>query len=115
MTKTLVNKWVKALRSGNYKQGRTFLRQSTPEGDCFCVLGVLADVAGCRWGKEKIPNGPEVGTLGLYQSFGILPESIGKRIGISNNAQVLLTTRNDVQHWKFDTIASYIEKNWKQF
>ena len=33
-------KWVEALRSGNYEQGKDSLR----EGDQFCCLGVLTDL-----------------------------------------------------------------------
>lgn len=42
MDKKLKDKWVKALRSGNYKQGKNKLRSL--EDNCFCCLGVLCDV-----------------------------------------------------------------------
>jgi hypothetical protein len=37
--------WVAALRSGEYKQGKGVLRT---RDNCFCALGVLADVAAKR-------------------------------------------------------------------
>lgn len=41
--------WVAALRSGNYKQGRNYLRQ----GDEFCCLGVLCDISGLgKWEND---------------------------------------------------------------
>lgn len=40
--KTLRERWLEALRSGNYKQGRGVLRNKEDE---FCCLGVLCDVA----------------------------------------------------------------------
>ncbi len=43
MDKELKAKWVAALRSGEYKQGKTFLRR---EDNSYCCLGVLLDVAG---------------------------------------------------------------------
>ena len=46
-------KIVDALRSGNYKQGKTYLRTSD---DCFCVWGVISDVSGASawaWDKDK--------------------------------------------------------------
>lgn len=46
-------KWVAALRSGEYKQGRGSLR----ERDAYCCLGVLCDIhareTGCRWGDRN--------------------------------------------------------------
>ena len=41
MKKEIKKKWVKALRSGKYKQGRGELR----EEDRFCCLGVLCDLS----------------------------------------------------------------------
>lgn len=42
-------KWVAALRSGEYKQGRGALRKKDSGGDRFCCLGVLCDI----YAKEK--------------------------------------------------------------
>lgn len=42
MKKEIAEKWVAALRSGEYKQGKEFLRTATDE---FCCLGVLCDLA----------------------------------------------------------------------
>lgn len=48
-------RWLKALRSGEYKQGVGYLKN----GDEFCCLGVLCDLAGVRWkdGSCKFGNG----------------------------------------------------------
>lgn len=43
MNKTLKNKWLKALRSGEYAQGVGRLRTNKDE---FCCLGVLCDISG---------------------------------------------------------------------
>lgn len=37
--------WIAALRSGEYQQGRGYLNSHTEEGDKFCCLGVLCDLA----------------------------------------------------------------------
>ena len=42
MNKDIKKKWVDALRSGEYKQGKGQLRNSKGE---FCCLGVLCDLA----------------------------------------------------------------------
>lgn len=45
MNKTIMKKWVKALRSGKYKQGRGTLCQVDKKGNkSFCCLGVLCDL-----------------------------------------------------------------------
>jgi hypothetical protein len=41
MNSTIKAQWVAALRSGEYRQGSSYLRK----GDCFCPLGVLCDLA----------------------------------------------------------------------
>jgi len=38
----LQKKWIKALRSGKYKQGRNYLRTNKNE---FCCFGVLCDIS----------------------------------------------------------------------
>lgn len=48
--KEAVKKWVEALRSGNYKQGKGALRVTqgrklSPSEDRFCCLGVACDLA----------------------------------------------------------------------
>jgi len=40
MNKDVVRKWIKALRSGEYKQSRGWIRCE----DTYCVLGVLCDL-----------------------------------------------------------------------
>lgn len=45
LPKAFKNKWVKALRSGKYKQGRKLLRNSID--NTYCCLGVAAEIAGC--------------------------------------------------------------------
>lgn len=49
MNRELKTKWLEALRSGKYKQGRSALRTIQDE---FCCLGVLCDiVAPDAWSK----------------------------------------------------------------
>jgi hypothetical protein len=49
LTEEQFQKWVEALRSGKYRQGRYALRS----GNCFCVLGVCADVNKGGWKKNR--------------------------------------------------------------
>lgn len=45
MKKAIKKRWVEALRSGEYEQGRMKLRNKGTESDTFCCLGVLCDLA----------------------------------------------------------------------
>lgn len=46
-------KWLKALRSGNYKQGTEVLMYSSKEyGDRYCCLGVLCDIVKDEMGDD---------------------------------------------------------------
>lgn len=40
MNQKIKKKWIEALRSGKYKQGKTLLRSANK----FCCLGVLCDI-----------------------------------------------------------------------
>ncbi len=50
MKPQLKEKWIAALRSSRYKQGKGELRSSD---DLFCCLGVLCDVAGATWFQKE--------------------------------------------------------------
>lgn len=53
MKKRVLTKWLKALRSGKYKQGRGTLCQIDKNGnESFCCLGVLCDL----YNKEQKRN-----------------------------------------------------------
>lgn len=53
MKKRVLTKWLKALRSGKYKQGRGALCQIDKKGnESFCCLGVLCDL----YNKEQKSN-----------------------------------------------------------
>lgn len=45
MDAAIKEEWVTALRSGNYKQGRSYLHKRRTSGDSYCCLGVLCEVA----------------------------------------------------------------------
>lgn len=48
--------WVEALESGKYRLGKHYLRKSGKNGDQFCCLGVLCDLAPRRLGKWDKDN-----------------------------------------------------------
>ncbi len=99
--KKLKAKWVTALRSGKYTQGKGVLK------DCngsYCCLGVLCHVAG-----KRIP----AHTMNLDNSPSLrkLRDSLSLGVEIDGNKQCELTVMNDDKNRSFKQIADWIEKN----
>jgi hypothetical protein len=112
MDNTLKQRWVSALRSGKYEQGRGMLRHKNDNGlDCFCCLGVLCDIYdSSRWtllpGGEfgyRNPKGDDVTLSGTY-----LEGTLKTELGISEEVQVDLGNKND-SFYSFLEIADKIE------
>lgn len=108
MDKKIKAKWVKALRSGDYKQGASALKSILAKGEpdffnhnkaakedttVFCCLGVLCDIAG-----GALHNGAE------YPS-----DRFSKKVGLPYKMQKKLAEMND-GGVSFKKIATYIEK-----
>jgi len=66
MKKTIMNKWVKALRSGKYKQGREKLCtvNGTTGNESYCCLGVLTDLYLKERKRQK--KGPNIKFFHTY-------------------------------------------------
>lgn len=69
MRPELKQKWIDALRSGNYSQGEAFLRDNN---DNFCCLGVLCDVADA--GEWQIDNNDTYFVFDGWQLDDVLNE-----------------------------------------
>lgn len=119
--------WVKALRSGQYQQGRKQLKDT----DFFCCLGVACDISGkSEWkgttylsNKNYMPQSV-MALYGLNRKDGdykhdSLPEDLKRRIvetvtagtahaGITSNLPVSLAEVNDFGD-DFELIADIIE------
>ena len=125
----IVRAWVKALRSGDYRQGKGVLRNNdfiTPQ---YCCLGVLNKITG-----ETVS--PAMGYLEYHSNTRnpltrIFPEEIipwlfkqrehamGDKYGteyslLPNSLQVELASMND-KHSSFCEIADVIESSWENF
>lgn len=111
MKKEIKKKWVKALRSGKYKQAKGTLNDG--EGG-FCCLGVLCDI----YGKEKKKKWSNIHTMD--GSIGVPNHKVMKWAGIKDiNPQVnvvvggesrTLAGLNDGRGYGFKRIAKIIEK-----
>ncbi len=107
MDAELKQKWLVALRSGEYEQGRGQLCF----GGKFCCLGVLAEVAE---GFTK-QGGPVTGDSyryhrGGFPAVGILPDEFLEVAGIRGRHAGLLMDMNDSEGRSFMEIADYIEE-----
>jgi hypothetical protein len=121
MNPELKQKWVTALRSGDYKQGQGKLRYRLEhqEEDRFCCLGVLCDVAGVEWesvnlraygGEREIEyrvDNPEGG----FSSITSLPIAISDLAEFELGTQDSLILLNDTEGKDFEFIADWIEEN----
>jgi hypothetical protein len=96
MDAELKAKWVKALRSGEFLQGKTFLES----GGRYCCLGVLCRVQGATFAEPEFGGGSDR----LMTAF--LPERFGGNLGGRSEA---LADMNDSGS-SFAEIADYIER-----
>ena len=134
MKQNVMKKWVKALRSGKFKQGQGTLKQFNKQGQAqHCCLGVLCELYNETMKKNKKKTLPEKVfdndrdfSYG-YSRFGGKKEDLPKEVkdwsGISNSMgefttdnpihdQYNLADLNDTGR-KFKTIANIIEKNYE--
>jgi len=98
LTKTLKKKWIKALRSGEYRQG---VDKLCFKGE-YCCLGVLADITGTLSTKNRF-NGDD----GILVCESGSQESAVE--GLSFFQQRVLANKNDLGT-DFNKIAGYIEE-----
>ena len=107
MNKEIKEKWVAALRSGEYEQARKKLYYAGG----YCCLGVLCVVADSKFGEWEIQ-----GTQQFYKdAIGSiwttnLPNSLASEFNIDQYSIDVLVRMNDVDLATFDEIADYIEK-----
>lgn len=128
----LKNKWLAALRSGQYTQTQGMLK-SCESG--FCCLGVLADIMeDAKWSPETTYPGQN----SIDCKFSIngdtiesdedLPWNVAVQLGLDKKVMAVdpifpedgefetdlmsyLMSLNDTHKWDFNKIADYIEEN----
>jgi len=127
MKKDVAKKWVKALRSGKYKQGQSWLKQYDKKGEeQHCCLGVLCELYNNEMKKKhkkslnsKTVEDWNVTRISFNKNDQSLPNIVKKWAGMkdslgnfidSNNMCRCLADMNDIGR-KFNTIANIIEKN----
>jgi hypothetical protein len=133
MNPSIAQRWVQALRSGDFEQGRGKLNDGMGG---FCCLGVLCEIAvadgviACSFNKEGPVSyyDPDATALqkGLYgdgytdMSETSLPKAVQRWAGLKLGEQATpnspsfggwnLIELNDTEKYSFDQIADVIEK-----
>lgn len=97
--------WVKALRSGEYVQGRSYLRSDTG----FCCMGVALHLAdSSAWRRPR-------GAQGVMDwrgcDAGEIGTSLRTALNIVNPVARHLADMNDKEGASFNRIADWIEGN----
>jgi hypothetical protein len=119
MRKVVKQKWVEALRSGDYKQGKMQLHivGKGKKKDQFCCLGVLCDIYQKQQTKNKkkklfthVSDGTNVnGDVVFYDNNdSFLPTEVIAWSGLGPEWQDKLSELND-DGYTFSDIAKYIE------
>lgn len=122
MDKHIAERWVQALRSGQYKQGQGELH---PDQDSYCCLGVLCDLYRVEQGKgewrSECPQrgGFEVPGDGIvWRETAVLPLAVMNWAEIQHpagdiaGASESLAELND-KGMAFPELADLIEKKWE--
>jgi len=116
MKAEIKQKWLEALRSGKYQQGRQALRNRDQQ---FCCLGVLCDVVDdSKWNVAfPVGNKYEYGDHADSARTGYPPLSFRERVGLLNKDIITLADMNDGHSYdgagrkSFAEIADWIEQN----
>lgn len=120
-----MRKFIKALRSGKYKQGREALRL---RGQWYCCLGVACDVSKKgRWQYQKTRKGYKYTCKNNAASTSTLPAPVAEWLGIDSADPILTvpsrfssvgsntmqaTRVNDQLRAKFAEIADAFERTY---
>lgn len=96
-------KWVEALRSGKYEQGKSRLQNCLKQ--TYCCLGVLCEIS---------PNVQKYGSGYIFANtamHAILTGAFRLQVGLKESQESDLANLNDLEGRSFLEIADYIEKN----
>jgi hypothetical protein len=118
VNKEIIKKWIEALRSGDYEQGKGQLKF----GDKYCCLGVLCEIAV----KENIIEKYEHNNKSCYgeeHQLAYLPKKIEVWVGLDYNPKIIinnngynkevsLVSLNDDYGYSFKEIADVLEKQY---
>ncbi len=101
-------KWIEALRSGKYRQGRRELAKAIGNG-CwgFCCLGVACDLHARENGTPWTRHGE--GWMVYLDGGGWLPKMVEQALGLKDYQIYDLIRMNDEDRKTFAEIADWLE------
>jgi hypothetical protein len=107
MLNEFAKEWVKALRSGKYKQTKNVLYEA--DRNAFCCMGVACDISGVS--PEKWHG----------SDYTVLPLEVQEKLNLSSDYGSFLDEEddtslvmfNDILGYSFDQIADIIESEPK--
>lgn len=110
MNQQIKERWMSALVSGEYKQGKGFLHQQHK----FCCLGVLCDLYLKETEKSWVYDDSD-GSYSIDEEFGTLPDEVMKWAELTDRNPSIrgiadLATLNDIGH-TFENIAQHIQES----
>jgi hypothetical protein len=100
----LLERWISALRSDTYKQGRYHLKHKGRH----CCLGVLCEVLELDWKQEEMFNELPPERIFPKTGLGLDASKVDEDFDYQNVAQVLVIF-NDIRELSFREIADWIE------
>lgn len=110
MKRAIKRKWVKALKSGHYKQVKGTLERRHNNGEVVgnCCLGVLCYVVGAtRPGPQRSFVFPDGTKMVLNDTFGPTFDELG----LTRDQCAELANMNDKQGKDFTEIGNWISRN----
>jgi hypothetical protein len=121
MDTEMKTKWVAALRSGDYQQGKSRLRKVELDGsESYCCLGVLCDIVdSSNWTLAPTRGDGDVFYRWGSSSSSLLPTELATRFELERyESKLMLMNDNPVLSiygergtCTFADIADHIEKN----
>lgn len=118
-----IRKWVDALRSGDYRQGRGALRSGYEPETSYCCLGVACDVSDVGgWSGNVYRTTDEYGHSSSASS--VLPYEVADWLDIGTRDRsnpdlvdiagdlIDAIAANDSLGWTFDDIADALERTY---
>ena len=108
MNSEIKARFTEALLSGDYKQGFGVLH----EGECFCAMGVLADLylkeKGLEWKPFSGVENVYAFDSGLRVHYGCVSPDIMDWAEMNWQEEVKITRMNDSEKRTFADIADYL-------
>lgn len=105
MDSIVKRKWIEALRSGEYSQGKESLRDGNGN---YCCLGVLAEIQGVPREKTTFMDCSRYTFAPDYKCTASIPTDY---LGITSSQRSILINMNDYYRNSFPEIADFIENN----